>query len=439
MDYLVIQQTGSETIVARFRKQRKMLLFVGASRQPLVENQSLTDQLPELGEQENEESRIILAVPSGDLFLRELTVPLMDRRKLREILPLELKGETALDTDDLIFDAIILENNNVLAVWGRRPGMVEAIEQLAAQQLEPEFVTCSLFTWQSIIPADTNDDTFTAISDGDSLALFRGATPVFFRALTGEDRGSEVTRTLAALEIGRKISVDHLYTHGMLARQEGTAPPSAEPLPISGILAEAFGGEEDVARELAGAFAVATTCCFGDPVNFRNGTLAYTRERDKMFKKLRLTAILAAVFVTLLFAQMGLRYYLIKQDLGSLNASIKTIYRELFPNRKKAVDEVAELRSEIKRLGAGTSSGSVLRILKKLAEAKTDGVTGFFETDIDGNQVRLKGDARSIQAVNNFKTKATTAFSDAEVSEIKSRPDGTVSFQFRGTLKGEGK
>ena len=439
MDYLVIQQTGSETIVARFRKQRKMLLFVGASRQPLVENQSLTDQLPELGDQENEESRIILAVPSGDLFLRELTVPLMDRRKLREILPLELKGETALDTDDLIFDAIILENGNVLAVWGRRPGMVEAIEQLAAQKLEPEFVTCSPFTWQSIIPADTNDDTFTAISDGDSLALFRGATPVFFRALTGEDRGAEVTRTLAALEIGRKITVDHLYTHGMLARQEGTAPPSAEPLPISGILAEAFGGEEDVARELAGAFAVATTCCFGDPVNFRNGSLAYTRERDKMLKKLRLTAILAAVFVTLLFAQVGLRYYLIKQDLGSLNASIKTIYRELFPNRKKAVDEVAELRSEIKRLGAGTSSGSVLRILKKLAEAKTDGVTGFFETDIDGNQVRLKGDARSIQAVNDFKTKTTTAFSDAEVSEIKSRPDGTVSFQFRGTLKGEGK
>lgn len=439
MDYLVIQQTGSETIVARFRKERRTLVFAGATRQPLVEGRSLTDQSPELGDLAGAESRIILALPPGDLFFRELALPLMERRKLREILPLELKGETALDTDDLVFDAVVLEDDRVLAVWGRRPAMVEAIEQLAGQQLEPEFVSCALFSWQSIIPAESGSDAIIAISDGDSLAVFRGGTPLFFRALTGEDRGAEVTRTLAALEIGRGITADRLYTHGPLARQGCHAPPSAEPLPISGALAEAFGGDAAIARELAGAFSVATTCCFGEPVNFRSGTLAYTREMDKVRKKLRLTATLAAIFVALIFAQVGLRYYLIKRDLGSLDNSVTTIYRELFPNRKKAVDAVGELRSEIKRLGSGTSSGSVLLILKKLAEAKSDDITGIFETDIDGEQVRLKGDARSIQAVNDFKTKTTSAFSGAEVSEIKSRPDGTVSFQFKGTLKGEGK
>jgi general secretion pathway protein L len=103
------------------------------------------------------------------------------------------------------------------------------------------------------------------------------------------------------------------------------------------------------------------------------------------------------------------------------------------------MDEVGELRSEIKRLGAGNASGNILQILRQLAEAKTDDITGIFETEIDGDQVRLKGDAKSNQAVQNFLTKMAINFSGSEVSEMKSRPDGTVSFTFRGTFKREKK
>ncbi|MDO9068468.1 MAG: type II secretion system protein GspL [Deltaproteobacteria bacterium] len=439
MEYLVIHQAGSDTIVTRFRKQRSKLLFAGAMCQPLINGQNLAGQQPELGDQTGEASRIILALPPGGLFFRELTLPLVDRRKLREIIPLELKGEIALDTDDLLFDSIILEEGKVLAAWVRSSAILEDIEQLSGQNLEPEFVTCSLFAWNRIIPAEAVDDKFTAISDGDAIAVFRGGVAVFFRSLTGEDRTAEIARTLSALEIGRGIRIERFYIHGALVRQGCDDLPSAELLPISDTQLDAFAGDVSLAREMAGAFAMAATCCFGEPVNFRSGTLTYTRERDKLRKKLRLTAILAVVFVVLLFAHVGLRYYLISKDLGSLNSSVKTIYREVFPDRKKAVDEVGELRAEIKRLGTGTSSGSVLLILKRLADAKTDDITGIFETDIDGDLVRLKGDARSIQAVNDFKAKAASAFSGAEVSEIKSRADGTVSFQFKGTLKGEGK
>lgn len=439
MEYLVIHQTGSDTTITRFRKQRSKLLFAGVICQPLINGQNLAGQQPELGDQTGEASRIILALPPGGLFFRELALPLVDRRKLREIIPLELKGEIALDTDDLLFDSIILEEGKALAVWVRSSAILEDIEQLSGQNLEPEFVTSSLFAWNRIIPAEAVDDKFTAISDGDAIAVFRGGVAVFFRSLTGEDRTAEIARTLSALEIGRGIRIERFYIHGALAGQGCDDLPSAELLPISDTQLDAFAGDVSLAREMAGAFAMAATCCFGEPVNFRSGSLTYTRERDKLRKKLRLTAILAVVFVVLLFANVGLRYYLISEDLGSLNSSVKTIYREVFPDRKKAVDEVSELRAEIKRLGTGTSSGSVLLILKRLADAKTDDITGIFETDIDGDLVRLKGDARSIQAVNDFKAKAGSAFSGAEVSEIKSRADGTVSFQFKGTLKGEAK
>jgi general secretion pathway protein L len=53
--------------------------------------------------------------------------------------------------------------------------------------------------------------------------------------------------------------------------------------------------------------------------------------------------------------------------------------------------------------------------------------------------LRVRGDARSIQAVNDFRTRGAAVFAGAEVGEIKSRPDGSVTFSFRGTMKEEGR
>jgi general secretion pathway protein L len=140
--------------------------------------------------------------------------------------------------------------------------------------------------------------------------------------------------------------------------------------------------------------------------------------------------------VLLLFVESGVRYYLVKRDLASLELSIKGIYKEVFPTRSKAVDEVSELRAEIKKLESAKTSSNVLKLLKDLAMIKGDDVGGIYETEVDGPEVRLKGDARSFQAVNDFKVRASKILDQAEVSEIKSRPDGSVTFNFRGKMKG---
>ena len=65
------------------------------------------------------------------------------------------------------------------------------------------------------------------------------------------------------------------------------------------------------------------------------------------------------------------------------------------------------LRSEIKRLSSGKSSSSTLSVLRALAEAKGEDVLGLFEAEIDGDQLRLKGDAKTFQAVNDFKARSS--------------------------------
>jgi general secretion pathway protein L len=307
--------------------------------------------------------------------------------------------------------------------------------------MEPEIVTAALFSWNTLLPASA-DKAPVALSDGEAVAVYTNGLPVYFRPLGPGELVSEVVKTLTALEIAKGIKVDTVFLHGSAARQPIAASYPDAPegisfsiLPVTGELAATFPSDSTAALDLAGAFALAKACRSADPVDFRRGDLVYTAGFAKARKKLRLTMYLAAAVVVLLCAEGGLRYYLVTRDLNSLDTSIKAIYREVFPTRKKSVDEVAELRSEIKRLSGAAAERSILPVLKKLAELKGDDIAGIYETEIEGGQVRLKGDARSVQGVNDFKTRAAAAFTGAEVGEIKSRADGSVSFIFKATVK----
>ncbi|HEY6008838.1 MAG TPA: type II secretion system protein GspL [Geobacteraceae bacterium] len=442
MNYLIVQLLRHEAVVARFARRRGELVFLAAARQPL----DAPHELPPLRQglpAATAEERVILALPPAELFLRELELPIADRRKLREVVPFELKGETALEDEELVFDALPLAEGKALAVWGREREVGERIRLLAEQRLEPEIVTVSSCHWEALLaPADRPGS--VAITDGEALAVFRDGNLVFSRPLVSAEPATEVVRTLTILELDREIAVRRVLLHGEAAREmtryavAGGDTLEWLPLPVAGELATAFPGDAAAALDLAGAYAAAAAMQQGAAINLRTGTLAYTAGRARARRKLRLTALLATLALLLVCGEAGLRYYLVKRDVDSLNRSIGAIYREVFPSRKKPVDEVAELRSEIKRLGGGAAGSSVLVVLKKVAEVKGDDVSDIYEAEIEGDQVRLKGDARSIQAVNDFKTRAAAQFGSVDVGEIKSRPDGSVSFVFHGTLT-EGK
>jgi general secretion pathway protein L len=438
MNYLIVQLSGSEALFARFQLKRGMLVIEGAARETIDEKHTLASLLAEAAAVPGREGeRIILAIPPGRLFLREMELPIGDRRKIREILPLELKGETAFDTDELVFDALPLDDGKVLAIWLKRHDLAEQLTLMAGNGLEPEIVTASFFHWHILLPEDARSG-FAAVTDGESLAVYRDARPFYFRALQQGELFPQVDRTLAALEISKGAKVEKVLLHGAAARQLPeitTPPPLFAVLPGNREMDAVFGGENAAGRDLAGAYAVARAVALEEPVNFRSGALAYTAGRAKAMKKLRVAMVLAAVLLLLLIVETSLRYYLVQRDLNSVNNSIRTIYRQVFPNRKKPVDEAAELRAEIKRLGGGMATAGLLPVLKKLADIKGGDVTGLFEVEMDGDQLRVRGDARSMSAVNDFRARAAPLFGGAEVGEIKSRPDGSVTFLLRGTVK----
>ncbi|HBA88638.1 MAG TPA: general secretion pathway protein GspL [Geobacter sp.] len=424
MDILIVQLKRTELVLAGFRARKGSVSFLSAERHPLSGEEGELSRILKESSLCTGEHSVALALPPAMLFMRELELPITDRSKVRVLLPLELKGETALDTDELAFDALPLVDGKSLAVWGRVKELAGQVELLKEAGLEPEFVTASLFHWNQLAPEAGT----VAVTDGEALAVYRDGKPLYFRAFPLGSGPEELERTVAAVELGRGMQLGKVISHAS-GSQGGAVPANRG-------LAEAFGDDAHAAHDLAGAYAVAAAVADGSAINLRRGALAYTAGTEKLYRRLRISMILAAALVLLIFAESGVRYYLAKRDLTSLDRSIAGIYKEVFPSRKKAVDEVSELRSEIKRLEGAKTSSNVLKLLKELAEAKGDDVAGIYETEFDGSEVRLKGEAKSAQAANDFKARTAAVLDGAEVSETKSRPDGSVTFTLRGKVKG---
>jgi general secretion pathway protein L len=216
--------------------------------------------------------------------------------------------------------------------------------------------------------------------------------------------------------------------------ESGALPLEVEQLLLPDELAIIF-RTEGTFQQLAGLYAVARASHAGALPDFRRGDLAWTTGDARLRRKLILTAILAAAAVVLLFVSKGLQYRAARTDIASLNISISSIYREIFPSRTKAVDELSEIKGEIKKLTGSENSSSVLDLLKQVAEAKGTTINGLYEAELEGRTLRVKGDARSAQSVNEFKAALSGLLATVEVGEIKSRPDGTVGFALSGTLK----
>lgn len=425
MDMLIVQLKRTELVLAGFKPRKGGVSFLSAERHALSGEEGELSRILKGSSLASGEHRVILALPPATLFMRELELPIADRAKVRELLPLELKGETALDADGLVFDALPLPGGKFLAVWGRVKELAEKIALLKEAGLEPEMVTASLFHWNKLAPPAGT----VAVSDGEAVAAYQEGAPFYFRALPPGSGEAELARTVAALEVARGVTVERVISHAPDAQQGESFRQSSR-----GLL-EAFADDAHAAHDLAGAYAVAAAVADGSAINLRRGALAYTAGTEKLYQKLRVTMILAAALVLLVFAESGVRYYLVQRDLASLNHSISGIYKEIFPARKKAVDEVSELRSEIKRLEGAKTSSNLLELLKGLAEAKGEDVAGIYETEVSGSEVRLKGDAKSFQAANDFKARTAAILDGAEVSETKSRPDGSVTFTLSGTVK----
>lgn len=433
MEYLIVQVTENRLNIARFNLSGKSTTVTGSTAFVLDADQDLNAAVSEIAAETSGSPRVVLCLPAAFFAQRRVELPLKDLRKVREIMPAHLQGELALPPEDVVFDVLPSGEGHYLAFWAKRSDIEHAINSFKEAGLEPAIITSVAFAWPYLpgVPAEC------AISDGSAVGQISGGHLSFVRPIGINDRNRELVGTLSALEYSDRGLPEQLIVTGSecadLVALEGLPIPVyrlEEPAGLSQVFAE-----KDSFDRLSGLYAVVMASQANSLPDFRRGDLAWTAGDAKLRRKLMLTAILTVVVIILLFGLKLLQYRQASTDLASLNGSIQKIYREIFPGRTKAVDELAEVKGEIRKLGGADNSNSVVDILKKVAEAKGNNINGVYELELEGRNLTIKGDARSAQAVNDFKTALAPLMSTIELGEVKSKPDGAVTFSLTASVK----
>lgn len=177
-------------------------------------------------------------------------------------------------------------------------------------------------------------------------------------------------------------------------------------------------------------------------MNFRRGEFAYRQDFRAVFgSQLRPTAILAAIFVGLLFASTLSGIVVQNQRASRHREAAEELYREAFPDRTTPPeDPAAALRGELAAaqeraefLGLYSGNRSALNLLAELSSAiPPDLEVRITEVNIDRNVIRLDVDAQGYEAADRLTSvlSATSPFEGAEVagSVRQDRTTGGVSF-----------
>ena len=433
MEYLIIRIEDSQVTAARFKISDRAASLGGAASFVRDQENSLSAIARQIADGVRGTPRVVLCLSPALVAQRSIELPLTDLRKVREVVPAHLQGEILQSAEDVVFDVLPTAGGRYLAVWAKKTEIGTAIETFKTAGIEPHIVTSDPFSW-SLIPGIPSD---VVMSDGNTLAILAEGRVSCVRALESGDKATQVSATLSALELAGMVLPSKMVIFG---EQAGTLAANGDSaltstwLELPAEVAPLF-RTDAVFQNLAGLYAVASGCHAGRVIDFRRGDLARSAGDAKSRKNLFLTAILASIAVLLLFTSKGLQYRAVRADISSLNNSISSLYREIFPSRTKAVDELSEVKGEIKKLAVGETSRGALDVFKLLAEAKGSTINGLYEAELEGRTLRVKGDARSSQAVNEFKTALAAVMTSIELGEVKSRSDGTVTFSLSGTIK----
>ncbi len=432
MDYLILQVEDKLLTVARFGMSRRSAELIAAASLVLDEERSLADAVRNVAENMAGSPRVVLCLPPVLFAQRSITLPFNDLRKVRAVLPSHLQGEIALPVEELALGVLPDGEGHFLALWARTSDIGAAIVAFREGGLEPQVVSSLPFALADLpgVPPDC------VVCSGNTLAVLSSSHLTYFRAFNSAVTTPMIAATLSALELSAGSQPPRLCLigAGVELADADTLPLPVEVVEVPPELGHLFKNDETF-HQLAGLYAVAQACYAGTLPDFRQGELAWTAGDARLRRKLLLTGILAAVVVLLLFIGKGFQYRAASADIASLNKSIESMYHEIFPTRSKAVDEISEIKGEMRKIGGIETSGGYLDVLKKLAEAKGNSINGLYESELEGRTLRIKGDANSAQAVNEFKAALAPLLSVSELGEVKSRPDGTVTFRITGTLR----
>lgn len=165
-------------------------------------------------------------------------------------------------------------------------------------------------------------------------------------------------------------------------------------------------------------------------INLRSGPLAYTKDIARRKHILKKTAVLIFLLAFLINANIVFNLVITKKENSSQKKALRNMYAALFPDEKKIIDEVYQMKSHIKEMEKKSDVLTGVNPLRYILELSQKPVVGvkYNEIRFEKGFIKMKAEAASMESVDNARAKFQQYLSDVLISDIKPATDGKVFF-----------
>jgi general secretion pathway protein L len=427
-------------------------------------------------------------------FIRNISLPFTDTKKINKILPFELEETVPIAIDRLVVDALPAQpagrQTGVIAVMLEREFLAERLALLKNLGLDPEIVTVSGLQTAvrllevpdcppNLILLDIGLQRATVIvvlngravlirplgfGNGESGADFRfnkssgliePSSPKHLPEICREF-GAEVRQAIRAAELsGQDMPI---YLTGPMGQQQALVKH----------LKEFFGVEVRVCDLLSQLPAVKIAPGVQDQwtswtmdqalalgmrqvkslngLNFRKDAFAKRISFAQYRRPVVRIAAAAVVLAALAAVWFWMSYLSGRAEEKKLAAQIQTVFKETLPTVTRIVDPVKQLQAEINTLklatenGPGSSNPKILDLLAEISKTIPASLqVRLTLLTVDSKGLRLKGETDNFNAVDIIKNKLKESkyFSSVTISSANLAPkSGEVRFELKLDLNG---
>jgi general secretion pathway protein L len=464
---------------------------VTACAQTIIKtDEGLEEALKELFERMNLKSDTCLtSIPAEHASYRNLKMPFKETRKIRQTLPFEIETVVPFPSEELVVDFTIVEQadeSEVLGVSVRKAYIAEYLAQLHANGIDPDVldIRCVPIVSWLLRQEETPDDGLLLEIGGKKnlmilylkrhIALIRtfavdGIAPASADSGVGKNEAgslapaqiesrlmtfcTNVQNTMHAFawQVNKQIRPEKVYFTGPGVLYPETGDLLKGFLDIAVEQVDLRGNrkvrlESDVARVwnpglMDNALALALRDeRQGQGFNFRKGAFELKKHYSELKAWIRKASLFLIIILSLLAVDLGTDYYFLKKRYTALDTNIEEIFRKTFPETKRIVDPVQQMRVKIKEIQNSAHPGvkanqGVMQILKDISQRvpkSTDiNVTRLV---IDPDTVRISGDTDTFNAVDTIKNRLepSTYFSAVTIASANlDRTGKRVQFEIK--------
>lgn len=424
--------------------------------------------------------------------VRNLSLPFTERRKIEQVLPLELEDQLLTPVAEQVVEYLVTdsgkESSSLLVAGLEKETLRAQLDVLARGGLSPDSLTLrNLSLAEMLARSGKLPSSFLLLDAGVhavNMVLVHGGGVVLARHLPYPERmyteapfafagglasivhpaeaaaciraiGEDLRRSIGffGVEIGMAVQPEQVVLTGSMHQIDELRSQISEALGqevVSCSLKQELGVH--LAAELREhwqpalydhALALALQALKKRPgINFRKDEFAPPAMFFSSRPRLLTAASLALLLVAGGFVLLGLDYRSLKRDHDALGTKMEAIYKETFPAATKVIDPLAQMQANIREIQAPSISTPVfsgdkrsLNILADIsARIPADLTIHVTRLVIDQDSVQMKGDTDTFNNVNMIqgKLRQSPLFSDVAIlSASADKESGLIRFELR--------